>query len=98
MSRLRAEGVSHFTFPIAHSPSHIGWLVRQLACMSDGGYCALGVAHAGARSIGLDGAVTDGDDAVGVVGDVGLMGNQDNGVALGVELVEEGHDFYRGLG
>ncbi len=38
-----------------------------------------------------DDAVADGDDAVGVFGDVGLVGDEDDGVAFGVELVEETH-------
>ncbi len=48
--------------------------------------------------VGGDGAVADGDDAVGVLGDVGLVGDEDDGVALGVEIVEEGHDLVAGLG
>lgn len=43
-------------------------------------------------------AVTDGDDAVGVLGDVALVGDQDNGVALGVEPLEQRHDFHAGGG
>ncbi len=45
-----------------------------------------------------DDAVADGDDAVGVLGDVGLVGDDDDGVAVGVELVEEGHDLVAGFG
>jgi hypothetical protein len=35
---------------------------------------------------------------VGVFGDVGLVGDEDDGVALGLEIVEEGHDLDAGLG
>src|SRR6185369_12166573 len=45
-----------------------------------------------------DFAVADVDYAVGVFGDVGLVGYDDDGVALGLELVEEGHDFDAGFG
>jgi len=45
-----------------------------------------------------DDAVADGDDAVSVLGDVWLMGDEDDGVSLGVEVVEEGHDLVAGLG
>jgi hypothetical protein len=45
-----------------------------------------------------DDAVADGDDAVGELGDVGLVGDDDDGVALGVEIVEERHDLVAGLG
>src|ERR1700679_3259411 len=97
MSRMRAVGCSHRTFPHAHF-ERIGWSVGRLGGVSNRGYCVFGVAYAGARSIGLDRTIADGDDAVGVVGDVGLVGNEDDGVALGVELVEEGHDFDGGFG
>ena len=53
---------------------------------------------AGAGLVAGDDAVADGDDAVGELGDVGLVGDDDDGVALGVELVEEGHDLVAGLG
>ena len=45
-----------------------------------------------------DDAVADGDDAMGVLGDVRLVGDEDDGVAFGVKLVEEGHDLVAGLG
>ena len=32
------------------------------------------------------------------VGDVGLVGYEDDGVALGVELVEQAHNLYRSFG
>ena len=35
---------------------------------------------------------------MGELGDVGLMGDDDDGVALGVEVVEEGHDLVAGFG
>src|SRR5271155_3157675 len=56
------------------------------------------VADAGGEVVAGDDAVADGDDAVGVFGDVGLVGDDDDGVAVGVELVEEGHDLVAGLG
>ena len=48
--------------------------------------------------IASDDAIADGDDTVGVLGDVGLMGNEDDGVSLGMELIEEGHDLVAGFG
>ena len=45
-----------------------------------------------------DDAVAYGDDPVGVFGDVGLVGYDDDGVSAGVEVVEEGHDLVAGLG
>jgi hypothetical protein len=38
------------------------------------------------------------DDAMGVLGDVGLVGDEHDGVAAGVEGVEEGHDLEAGFG
>ena len=38
-------------------------------------------------------AVADADDAVGVVRDVALVGDEDDRVAFGVKLVEELHDL-----
>ena len=35
---------------------------------------------------------------MGELGDVGLVGDDDDGVALGVEFVEERHDLVAGLG
>ncbi len=40
-----------------------------------------------------DNPVKNGDDPVGIFGNIGLVGYEDNGIALGVELVEEGHDL-----
>ena len=48
--------------------------------------------------VGEDLAVADVDDAVGVLGDVGLVGDEDDGVALGVKSVKEGHDLDAGFG
>jgi hypothetical protein len=48
--------------------------------------------------IPLDDAVLDIDDAVGVLGDVVLVGDKDDGVAFGMQAVEEGHDLVAGLG
>ena len=45
-----------------------------------------------------DDTVADGDDAMGVLGDVRLVGDEDDGVALGVEIVEESHDLFAGFG
>src|SRR5688500_1412347 len=44
----------------------------------------------------FDFPVADVDDAVGVQGDVVLVGHQDNGIALLIEALEEGHDFVAG--
>jgi hypothetical protein len=57
----------------------------------------LGLLAAGARAVGGNRAITDGDDAVGELGDVGLVRDEDDGVALGVKVVEERHDLDRGL-
>ena len=35
---------------------------------------------------------------MGIFGDVGLVGDEDDGVAAGVEIVEEGHDLVAGFG
>src|SRR5208282_94387 len=48
--------------------------------------------------VGEDLAVADVDDAVSKLRDIGLVGYEDDGVAAGVELVEEGHDLEAGLG
>src|ERR1039457_4361048 len=48
--------------------------------------------------VGEDLAVADMDDAMGVVGDIGLVGNDYDGVAVGVQGVKEGHDFEAGFG
>src|ERR1035438_2001176 len=48
--------------------------------------------------VGGDFAVTDINDAVSVLGDVFFVGYQDDGVALGVQAGEQGHDFVAGLG
>src|SRR5581483_12260086 len=47
--------------------------------------------------VAFDQAVLDVDDAVGVLGDVMLVSYEHNGVALGVEPVEERHNFIPGL-
>ncbi len=38
------------------------------------------------------------DNAMGIVGDFGLMGDEHDGVAVGVQGVKQGHDFEAGLG
>ena len=35
---------------------------------------------------------------MGELGDIGFVGHQDDGVAFGVKVVEEGHDFDRCFG
>ena len=45
-----------------------------------------------------DDTVPDGDDAVSEFGDVGLVGDEDDGVAAGMKIVEERHDLVAGLG
>jgi hypothetical protein len=78
--------------------------MTNYGCKGDGrsfpviGRGQLLVADAGREVVARDDAVADGDDAVGVFGDVGLVGDEDDGVALGVEFVEEGHDLVAGLG
>src|SRR5882724_10023302 len=54
--------------------------------------------NAGGGMVAGDDAVADGDDAMGILGDIGLVGDYDDGVAVGVELVEESHDLVAGLG
>ena len=56
------------------------------------------IADAGGLDIGGDDAVADVDDAMGELGDVGFVGDDDDGVAAMVELVEERHDLVAGLG
>lgn len=46
--------------------------------------------------VAVDAAVTDVNDAMSVHGNVEFMSNQDNGVALLVELLEQSHDFNAG--
>jgi hypothetical protein len=45
----------------------------------------------------FDHAIFDINDAVGVLGDVLFMGDQDDGVALGLQAVEQRHDVGAGL-
>src|SRR5207245_5641403 len=57
-----------------------------------GGSCQhLLVVGGGPSLVALDAAVLQADDPGGVGGDVGLVGDQDDSPALGVELGEEGH-------
>ena len=44
-----------------------------------------------------DFAVADMDDAVRVLGDIVLVSHQNDGVALGMEVREQRHDFVTGL-
>src|SRR5229473_1973858 len=46
----------------------------------------------------IDAAVKDMQNAVGVRGDIWLVGDQDNGVSLAVKLIEEAHYLLRSLG
>src|ERR1035438_1528416 len=48
--------------------------------------------------ISFDYDVFDVDDAVGVFGDVVLVRNEDDGIAFGVQAIEQGHDLVAGLG
>jgi hypothetical protein len=45
----------------------------------------------------LDFAVAEADDAVGVLGDVRFVGDEDDGVAAFVQPGEEGHNFLASL-
>ena len=58
----------------------------------------LRVADPGGEMIARDDAISNGDNAMRVFGDVRLVGDEDDGVALGVEVVEERHDLLAGLG
>src|SRR5688572_6490164 len=46
--------------------------------------------------VALHTPVADVDHAVGVLGDVPLVGDEDDGVAVGVELLEHAHDLLAG--
>ena len=48
--------------------------------------------------VACDNTITDCDDAVSEFGDVGLVRDHDDGIALGVKFVEERHDLVTGLG
>jgi hypothetical protein len=61
-------------------------------------FCRNALAEAAGGLVGKDLAVADVDYAVGILGDVGLVGDEDDGVAGGVEGVKEGHDLDAGLG
>ena len=63
---------------------------RAMAMASEKGMALPGVA--------LDLAVPDAQGPVRVGRDVGLVGDQDDGVALGVQPLEEPHDLLAGLG
>src|SRR6202035_4754819 len=58
----------------------------------------IGIANALGGFVAEDLAVFDVDHAVGVFGDIGLVGYEDDGIAFFVEAVEEGHDLDAGLG
>ena len=45
-----------------------------------------------------DDTIADRNDAMGVLGDIGLMGHNDDGVAIGVEIVEQGHNLVSSFG
>src|SRR6266852_2748817 len=47
--------------------------------------------------VAADDAVLDIDDAVSIAGDVMFVSHQDDGVSLGVELIEQTHDLFAGL-
>ena len=54
-----------------------------------------GSANARRRLVGEDSSVADVDDTMRIFGDVGLVGDEDNGVAAGVECIEKRHDLDR---
>src|ERR1700722_2335130 len=56
------------------------------------------VAGAGRGMVAGDDTVADSDNAVGVLGDIWLVGYDDDRVAVGMEVVEESHDLVAGLG
>ena len=47
--------------------------------------------------VGSDLAVTNEDNAVSMVCNVVFMGDENDGVSLTVEILEEGHDFFAGF-
>src|SRR5215831_18974038 len=49
--------------------------------------------HSHFRFIRRDLAVTDADDAVRVLGDVAFVGDENDGIAFGMKLIEELHDL-----
>ena len=71
---------------------------------SDGSCCAFrrstGGQSLGARGNDIrgNGAVLDMNHAVSVFGNIGLVGDEDDGVAARVQFVEEAHDLVAGLG
>src|ERR1700692_2498038 len=73
---------------------------KVFGCRFRGLVCLLLAAavDAGGGMVAGDDAVADGDDAMGVLGDIGLVGDDDDGVAVGVKLVEESHDLVAGFG
>src|SRR5208337_1655576 len=56
------------------------------------------LAEALGEFVGGDLSVADMDHAMGVFGDVRLVGDYDDGVAIGVEGIEQGHDLQAGFG
>jgi hypothetical protein len=48
--------------------------------------------------VGVDLPVADVNDAVGVLGDIGLVRDEDDGVAFGLQLIEQRHDLNTGFG
>ncbi len=70
-----------------------GQVRRHVACC--GKLCARHYAYVRARSISTPlEAVANRDHAMSVVRDVGLVGDEDDGVALGVQIVKERHDLH----
>src|SRR5687767_7495260 len=53
----------------------------------------MGGPSSGAALVAFDPAVADVDGAEGVVRDVPLVGDEDDGVALGMETLEQAHDL-----
>ena len=83
------------------APGHVDGR-GEASCRAEGGFFAGrgGVCRATCgffmllAVLGDDLAVLDFDDAVGVFGDVAVVGDEDDGVAFGVQFAEDFHDFF----
>src|SRR5436190_24315163 len=73
-------------------------LRREATAMATASLKGIGSFRLPPGQVALDAAVANVDGAVGVVGDVLLVGDQDDGVAFRVQPLEEGHDLVAGGG
>ena len=59
-------------------------------------FCRNAFAEAAGGLVGKDLAVADVDYAVGILGDIAFVRHQNNGIALRLQAVKQGHDFNAG--